>query len=152
MRPTIGEQLAGTCRILEDVVAPEVAGAQAADALRGLVKNLRMLETSWAAVLPFLHWDNAQTTALLRRARPAVPAVLAERITSVCDALASDPVDVTAVQEHNDRLRGVLSEVVAVLDTGSETYRAIAAYLNVRASRYPLRMVPDTPAAAEGRD
>ena len=150
MHPTVSEQLAGTCRILEDVVAPEVTGAYAADVLRGLVKNLRMLETRWAAVLPFLRWDSSQTAALLRRARPAVPSPLAERIRAATAAPAPDPVDVGAAEEHNDLLRGLLSEVLAVLDPGAEDYRAIAGHLSTRNSRYPMRMVPDTPLPAEG--
>jgi hypothetical protein len=150
MRPTVSEQLAGTCRILEDVVAPEVTGTYAADVLRGLVKNLRMLETSWAALLPFLRWDSNQTAALLRRARPAVSPALAERIGSATAPPAPDPVDVIAAEKHNDLLRGLLSEVLAVLDPGSGTYRAIAGHLSTRNSRYPMRMVPDTPAPVAG--
>ena len=123
MRPTIGEQLGGTCRILEAVVAPEVAGTPAGDVLRGLVKNLRMLQTSWAAVLPFLHWDNETTAALLARATSSVPDALAQRIVTALDAQpAPDPVDVAAVQERNDELRALLTEVVRVIDTVSDAH------------------------------
>src|ERR1700721_1791804 len=101
MRPTIGEQLGGACRILEAVVAPEVAGTPAGDVLRGLVKNLRMLQTSWAAVLPFLHWDNELTAGLLARAVPSAPDALAQRImTALAAEPARDPADVASAQDR----------------------------------------------------
>jgi hypothetical protein len=148
MRPTIGEQLTGTCRILEAVIAPEVAGTPAGDVLRGLVKNLRMLQTSWAAVLPFLHWDNELTAGLLARAMSSVPDALAQRIMTDLDAKpAPDPADVASVQERNDELRALLTEVVRVIDPVSDPHAEIVAHLAVRAGRYPLRAVPDLPRA-----
>jgi hypothetical protein len=148
MRPTIGEQLDGTCRILEAVVAPEVAGTPAAEVLQGLVKNLRMLRTSWSAVLPFLHWDNEAMAALLTRAMSSVPDALAQRIMAAQDTQsAPDPVDVASVQERNDELRALLTEVVRVIDTVSDAHAEIVAHLAVRAGRYPLRAVPDLPRA-----
>ena len=148
MRPTITEQLAGTCRILEEVVAPELAGAQAADALRGLVKNLRMLETSWSSVLPFLHWDNDATAGLLGQARRSVPSPLAERIDTACAETAPDPIDLDAVHSVNNRLRNLLSEVVLVLDPAEPAHAGIVAHLAARTARYPMRMVPDMPSGA----
>lgn len=151
MRPTVEEQLEGSCRILEETIAPELTSDDDAEALRGVVKNLRMLGKSWAQVLPFLHWDNAATTALLELARPHVPAALAERLADL-DRPPDDPLDVAAAQHRNDVLRGLLSEVVAVLDSGSvpaaTTHRAIVEHLSARAARYPMRMVPDVPRAA----
>ena len=43
MRPTVEEQLLGTCRILEKVVSPCVADPYARTMLEGLIANLRML-------------------------------------------------------------------------------------------------------------
>jgi hypothetical protein len=43
MRPSVDEQLHGTCRILEEVVAPAVADPYARTILAGLIANLRML-------------------------------------------------------------------------------------------------------------
>jgi hypothetical protein len=151
VRPTVEEQLEGSCRILEETIAPEVTGDQAAEALRGVVKNLRMLGKSWAQVLPFLHWDNGATAALLERARPNVPAPLAQRLGDL-DGNSDDPFDVAAARHRNTALRGLLSEVVAVLDPASvpaaATHRAIVEHLSARAARYPMRMVPDVPRAA----
>jgi hypothetical protein len=148
MRQTIGEQLGGTCRILEVMIAPEVAGTPAGDVLGGLVKNLRMLQTSWTAVLPFLHWDNETTASLLMRAASSVPDALAQRIvTSLDSQLAPDPIDVTAVQECNDELRALLTEVIHMISTESDTHAEIIAHLAARSARYPLRAVPDLPQA-----
>ena len=155
MRPTVEEQLEGSCRILEETIAPEVSGDDAAEALRGVVKNLRMLGKGWAQVLPFLHWDSGATAALLERARPNVQRPLAERLGDL-DRNPDDPFDVAAARHRNDVLRGLLSEVVAALDPSSvpaaTTHRAIVEHLSARASRYPMRMVPDVPHAAARAD
>jgi len=148
MRPTIGEQLGGTCRILEVMIAPEVAGTPAGDVLGALVKNLRMLQTSWTAVLPFLHWDNETTASLLMGATSSVPGALAQRIVTTLDSqLAPDPIDVTAVQERNDELRALLTDVIGVISTESDAHAEIIAHLSARSARYPLRAVPDLPRA-----
>jgi hypothetical protein len=147
MRPTVAEQLGGACRILEEVVGPEVAGTAAAEPLRALVKNLRMLETSWAAVLPFLHWDNAATAGLLEQGRPGLPEPLARQIEVAVALPAPDPLDVEAVQERNDVLRGLLS---AVVRAGDPEQTAIVGHLLERSRRYPMRMVPDVPQQSAG--
>jgi hypothetical protein len=147
MRPTVTEQLAGTCLALERVVAPEVEGTPAAEVLRGLVKNLRMLGTSWPAILPFLHWDVAETAALLGRLRAVLPGPLVDRVDAALAEEPADPLDVTAVEGRADALRTLLAEAVVLLEpTGSE-HAAVAAHLGERARRYPLRMVPDVPKA-----
>jgi hypothetical protein len=142
----VEEQLAGSRRILEDVIGPELVGSGAAESLRGLVKNLEMLERSWARVLPFLHWDNERTAILLQDARAELPAVLADRISD--DPPVGDPFDVAAAQSRNDRLRGLLSEVVAIVDSDAAAYRAIVEHMRTRAGRFPMRMVPDMPRTA----
>lgn len=147
MRPTVAEQLAGTCLALERVVAPEVEGTPAAEVLRGLVKNLRMLETSWAAILPFLHWDVVETAALLDRVRETVPEPLGARIAQALAEAPVDSLDVVAVEAGNDALRALLGEVVVAIDPTSPEHAAIAAHLDERARRYPMRMVPDVPKA-----
>ena len=59
-----------------------------------------------------------------------------------------DPFDVAAAQARNDRLRGLLSEVVAIIDTDAAAYRAIVEHMRTRAGRFPMRMVPDMPRTA----
>lgn len=145
MRPTIGEQLDGTCRVLEAVVAPEVAGTPAADVLNGLVKNLRMLRTNWPAVLPFLHWDNETTAAVLMRSASSLPDHLARRIETLDAEPTPDLLDVLAAQERNDELRALLSEAVLAMDAASAAHADIVAHLVDRAGRYPLRSVPAVP-------
>ncbi|MEU7811772.1 hypothetical protein [Pseudonocardia sp. NPDC049154] len=146
MRPTITEQLEGTCAVLERVVAPEVAGTPAAEVLRGLVRNLRTLGESWTADLPFQHWDIRETGALLERLSAVVPGPLAQRIASV--GLDPDPIDAVAVDTRAIELRGLLSEAVRVMDTDTPEHAAVVAHLTERTRRYPLRMVPDTPRSA----
>jgi hypothetical protein len=147
MRPTVTEQLAGTCLALERVVGPEVEGTPAAEVLRGLVKNLRMLGASHPAILPFLHWDVVETAALLERLRAVVPGVLADRIGAALAEEPVDPLDVTVVEGRDDALRALLAEAVVLLDPAGPEQAAVAAHLGERARRYPMRMVPDVPKA-----
>jgi hypothetical protein len=65
MRPSIDEQLHGTCRILEEVVAPAVADPYARTILAGLIANLRMLHQAIPAVAAFLQHDNQACAKLL---------------------------------------------------------------------------------------
>jgi len=156
MRPTIEEQLRGNCRLLEQLVAPALQDEHATRVLSEVIKNLQMLETAWMRVLPFLNWDNTLTADLLESAKPVVSDDIAARI----DDLPTGPVDtldVTAVMEHNDRLRGVLSEIVTTLDPtagadATTVHRNIVEHLDLRARRYPMRMVPELSPSSSGKD
>lgn len=157
MRPTIEEQIEGSCRLLEVVVAVEVADSHALEVLSELTRNLRMIGSSWTQLLPFLHWDNEATTGLLDAARPIVEVVLAQRIVAVIAGAQSDPFDFSAVSAHNDELRAVLSELVTELDPESgpqatEIYRDILRHFDLRARRYPMRMVPQLSASNSTKD
>lgn len=146
MRPTISEQLRQTARLLEDVVAPDLTSEYSARVLRGLVKNLRMLETSWDQVVPFLQWDNEETSKLLDASTHIVPAALAARLAARPSELP-DPLDACAVQKHNYTIRGLLSEAISEIDPASDhdssVRNAITTHLKKRTSRYPMRMVPE---------
>jgi hypothetical protein len=61
MRPTVEEQLQGTCRILETVVAPCVADPYARTILDNLIANLRMLTVALPKVGGFMRNDNQAT-------------------------------------------------------------------------------------------
>ena len=147
MRPTVTQQLAGTCSVLERIVLPEVSGTPAGDVLLDLVRNLRVLEAGWGAVLPFLHWDVTASAAVLDDVRPEVPGPLRNRIDAALGAPLSDPLDVDVVQARDDALRALLVEAVLVVDAGGPAHARIAAHLAERARQYPLRMVPDVPKA-----
>ncbi|MDT7578266.1 MAG: hypothetical protein QOH17_4599, partial [Pseudonocardiales bacterium] len=60
----------------------------------------------------------------------------------------ADPFDHAGAQSRNDRLRGLLSEVVAIIDTDAAPYRALVEHMRARAGRFPMRMVPDMPRTA----
>lgn len=150
MRPTIDEHLAGTCRILEQVIAPRLTDPHTGAVLREVVRNLEQLRLGWDQVLPFLHWDNDRTAELLALAMDHVPAELAIRLLAESPAVDST-FDVEAVERHNELLRGLLSEVIGGLaDTGgangSDALRGrIIAHLEERSRRNPMRLVPQLP-------
>src|SRR5579862_2738101 len=113
MFPTVGQQLRETRRILADVVAPEVSGDYAVAALDDVLATLRVLETAWDQVLPFLVWDNGQVAALLDQS--AVDADLGDRIAAARATNAPDPLDFVAVHGRNLELRGLLAQVIGQL-------------------------------------
>jgi hypothetical protein len=149
MRPTISEQLAGASRLLEQFIAPELSDRYAAALLANIIDDLRMLEASWADVLPFLHWDSTATAALLAEARPDTRPPLRDTI----DALTAETpgvavLDFAAAQAHNDRLRQAIVDYLAHDESAQPALRdRITAHLVERAARYPLRMSLALPAA-----
>jgi len=138
--PTVGDQLRETRRILADVVAPEVRGDYAVAALDDVLATLRVLEGAWDRVLPFLHWDNAQTEHLLDRTD--VDADLAERIAAARAAGPPDPVDFAAVHRRNLELRALLAEVVGQLGPDAS---GVTAHLRDRIARYPMTATSSLP-------
>lgn len=147
MRPTVEEQLLGTCRILEDVVAPCVADPFARTILDGLVANLRMLNGAIPAVAGFLRHDNQATVDLLRSLAPALPAALAGRIAEAAAEPEPDAVDGAALDRRNLQLRGLLAEAVRLEGLAADAGAKIVRHMTERASRVPMRYVPTAPAA-----
>ena len=144
MRPTVTEQLDGMCRILEEVVAPEINSAHATEILRGLISNVRMLSKNWPALLPFLHWDNAASAALLDEARPEAAEDLGRRIDAALAAPAGEPSDSIAAETFNETLRSLLVDCLAGNCSPTLRERFIA-HMNERATRYPMRLTGATP-------
>ena len=83
MRPSIDEQLLGTCRVLENVVVPCVNDPMARTILDGLIANLRMLITALPAVPGFLRQDNETTVQLLATLASSLPAELTARMAEI---------------------------------------------------------------------
>jgi len=140
VRPNIEEQLQGVCRILEDVIAPELNSRHANETLRNLVANVRMLARNSAQLVPFLRWDNAATQELLQGARNSADAALRERIDS---ALAGDPAelgDLAALETYNEQLRDCLAACISVGCAAD-----IRAHLRERSARYPMRVTGAQP-------
>jgi hypothetical protein len=142
MRPTVEEQLQGTCRILETVVAPCVADPYARTILDNLIANLRMLTVALPKVGGFMRNDNQATQSLLIALRSALPTVLVDRIDQVVAAIEPDVDDEPAIDERNRLLRELLAEAVCSQNLTPEMRQTIEAYMVNRASRVPMRYVP----------
>lgn len=147
MRPSVDEQLRGTCRILEEVVAPSVADPYARTILAGLIANLRMLNQAIAAVAPFLKQDSQACAQLLAQLAVAVPEPLPERIAQALARPLPDAADTTALEQHNQSLRELLAQAVCCDGLGPELHEKIKRHMIERASRVPMRYVPTAPAA-----
>lgn len=145
MRPTVEEQLQGTCRVLEGVVAPCVTDPFARTILDGLIANLRMLTSALPAVAGFLREDNAATLHLLGTLRDAVPPELAARIAVASRDAEPDVADAATLDARNGRLRELLALAVCAEGLTPEAHRAIVQHFTARASRVPMRYVPTAP-------
>ena len=150
MRPTVQEQLLGTCRILESVVTPCVADPYARTILDGLIANLRMLSGALPAVPGFLHNDNRATVALLGQLQAAVPPNLAASIALALARPEPDSIDMTALEQRNGDLRGLLSQALDGAGLTPALHAAALAHMTARAARSPMRYVAtaSTPAKA----
>ena len=145
MRPTIEEQLAGTCRVLESVVAPCVADPFARTMLDGLIANLRMLTGALPAVAGFLRRDNEATAGLLAALRDGVAPDLAARIAEAMSQAEPDVADGAALEARNTLLREMLALAVRTENLSPESHRAIVQHMTLRASRVPMRYVSTAP-------
>lgn len=142
MRPTVAEQLHGTCRILETVVAPCVSDPLARTILDNLVANLRMLTDAQPKVAGFLRADNAATLDQLVALCPALGPELVARIDGAGVSPAPDVDDAATLDARNRVLRGLLAEAVCQPDLPPELCAAVERYMIDRASRVPMRYVP----------
>ncbi len=142
MRPTVEEQLHGTCRILESVVAPCVADPFARTILDNLVANLRMMTVALPMVAGFLRDDNAATLRQLLPLRAALPPELVARIDQAMAANEPDIADGPALEERNRLLRELLAAAVCVPNLTPAARHSIENYMVNRASRAPMRYVP----------
>jgi hypothetical protein len=149
MRPTVEEQLRGTCRILENVVAPCVSEPFARTILDGLVANLRMLAAALPAVAGFLRYDNEATLGLLSALREALAPELAARIDQAMAIPEPDVVDGPALAERNRILRELLAAAVCSAALAPDMHRSILQHMIDRASRVPMRYVPTAPVPAK---
>ena len=144
MRPTVEEQLLGTCRILEKVVSPCVVDPYARTILEGLIGNLRMLTSALPAVPGFLNSDNRATAGLLGQLQAVVAPDLAASIALALGRPEPDAADMMALDQRNCELRELFSQ--ALCDAGlTPAMRAAALeHMSARAARAPMRYVPTT--------
>lgn len=146
MRPTVEEQLQGTCRILETVIAPAVSEPYARTILDNLIANLRMVTGALPKVAGFLRDDNAATLSLLLAIRAALTADLAARLDAAALAGEPDLGDVAAIEERNQLLRALLAAAVCSPSLKRDMRQTIETHMINRASRAPMRYVPTAPA------
>lgn len=145
MKPSVEDQLQGTCRILETLIAPCVADPFARTMLDGLVANLRMLTGALPALPGFLRQDNQATARLLEALQPSLPSDIAGRVAACLSRAEPDPVDTVALDETNRYLRELLAEAVCIESLSPAQHRAIVQHMTERASRVPMRYVPTAP-------
>jgi len=145
------DQLAGVRRILDEIIAPELREGYPSQILRGIIKNLEMLEGAWGCIVPFLEWDNDATASLLEDSAPLVSGDLREEIRVALGqgTSARSPEDLEA---HNTCLRGLLAAAIphmAGREDSFEVLRRIRDHLVERTSRYPFRMAIASPTRAK---
>jgi MoxR-like ATPase len=145
MKPSIEDQLSGTCRILETVVAPQVAEPFARSILDGLIANLRMLTEAIPQVPGFLRHDNRETEQLLQSLRGSLSAEMADRLDALVAETEPDATDPAALDDRNRRLRDLLAGAVCLDGLTPDQHAAILAHMSDRASRMPMRYVPTAP-------
>ena len=141
MRPTVEEQLLGTCRILENVVSPCVADPYARTILQGLIGNLRMLTGALPAVPGFLKSDNQATAELLGQLQTLAAPDLAASIALAVDRSEPDATDVKALEQRNCELRDLLSRALSGTGLTPAMRAAALAHMTARAARAPMRYV-----------
>ena len=141
MRPTVEEQLLGTCRILEKVVSPCVADPYARTMLEGLIANLRMLTGALPAVPGFLNSDNRATAALLGQLQSGVAPDLAASIALALARPEPDATDMTALEQRNCDLRDLLSQALGGSSLTPAMRAAALKHMTERAARSPMRYV-----------
>ena len=144
MRPTVSEQLAGTARILREVVAPAVDGAYPADILGGLAATLDALAGGWADVPSFLAWDAERTIGLLADVATDLDEGHRARLDAVSAEEPDDARDVRGLEAHHARARSLLADVVAS-GPPEALGAALADHARERAARYPLTAVQRMP-------
>ena len=142
MRPTVEEQLLGTCRVLEKVVSPCVADPYARTMLEGLIANLRMLTSALPAVPGFLDSDNRATAGLLGQLQTVVAPGLAARIALALQQPEPDATDTRALDHRNGELRELFSQALCGSALTPAMRGAALEHMSARAARAPMRYVP----------
>jgi hypothetical protein len=144
MHPTIDEQLDGVARLLQRVAGDLGPDDPTAERLRTAAGTLRRIAGSWAAMLPFLTWDNAATVALLDVLDEATGSAFGPRARTPAGESAEppDPFDAEAVHARNLELRELLADAVRGLppnavDGADRARAAAAAHVRARIARDP---------------
>lgn len=151
MRPDMTDQLAGVRRILTDIIAPELREGYPSQVLRGVVKNLTMLEAAWPKITSFLEWDIEQTEALLHEMTPFLADTTKSRVVDCLNG-GSDVRSVEELDRRNAEVRQALADAIPQLlqrDDAAPVVARVKEHLMLRMSRYPFRMAISTPTSAK---
>ena len=141
MRPSVEEQLQGTCRVLEKVVSPCVTDPYARTILAGLIANLRMLTGALPALPAFLANDNRSTAVLLKQLQPVAAPDLAARIGEALAQAEPDATDMHALERRNCELRALFSSALCGTDLPPDMHTAALSHMSARAAAAPMRYV-----------
>lgn len=147
MNPTLADQLRGTCRILDEVVAPAVTADYPADILRALISNLAMLASASTELPDFFAWDNAASEELLRAALPALPDEQAAQLSAEIAAALVHISQPEGLNLTNEALRGSMSRLIVDATLGPSSRAAFARHFLERAKRNPIRYAITLPSA-----
>lgn len=140
MQPTVEEQLSGTCRILQEVVAPAVTAAYASDILAALISNLRMLTAALPELPAFLAWDNAESARLLD--------MMTDGPLLVRDADPAQGAALADLNARNEALREKLAEAIRSDQLPTTVLLALEEHFLERAARNPIKFAITLPAAS----
>jgi hypothetical protein len=132
VRPSVTEQLEGLRRILEEVVAPELADPYPQDILAGVCATLESIAAGWQQVPAFLDWDARASAALVAH------------VDQDFVATPADPLDIADLEVRHRESRAALEKAIPIIaerDDLGELRTQLAAHFRERNSRYPLKTI-----------
>jgi hypothetical protein len=141
MRPSVGEQLRQSRRILLEDVLPAVDSDHVADIVRRLAADLRKLGTCWEAATPFSRWEVDTLEALLDTVESALADPDRTEVARMRGAPAGADAGYTELCERTETLRRALDLAVRRLPPPAEAARewaAVRAYFAERLDRDPM--------------
>jgi hypothetical protein len=138
MRPTVGEQLAGAARILEDLVLPEVEGRYAAVPLRSVITALDGLSVRWETVIADLMEENDDCATVVAPLLAPYADRLPDLAALTAPSAPASPYPVFAeVHERNLRWRALVSDALPLVQDDPAVHAALRAHLRKFAERNP---------------
>ena len=141
MRPRLTEQIDGIGRILSEIVAPEVQSPYAKEILANAVAALAAISAALPGLSGFFRWDIEATRAVLNAALPALDSALAGEVRDAIGA-SFDSADLTALDETQERLRGLLAcAIPAIVTDRGDAYRLMTKLFRERADRFPFSIM-----------
>jgi hypothetical protein len=118
VRPTVGDELSGVRRILQDVASEPALAPDAVAALGDACAILARVEKYWSKVLPYLLADTSQLTAVLQEISPALPADLQQDIQALVaeqGAYRDVTIDFARADDLEQTARSLVSRAIAAL-------------------------------------